>query len=242
MYGSTTLYRCLVLLILVSVLTACGITQGLRNSQVYRVRSGDTLYAIAWRYQLDYQSLARWNDISSPYIIHPGQELILVDPVYLPVDRQPQTSATTPVARQVPVQPRKRDNKPKRKPDPPPGDFRWPTAGKVVREFKGSKSTSQGIDIAGKIDQPIYAAAGGRVVYSGDGLASYGNLIIIKHNEDYLSAYAHNSKLHVKEGESVAAGQLIAGMGLVNQNEARLHFEVRKQGRPVDPLKYLPER
>jgi lipoprotein NlpD len=234
----------MVLLIVVSVLTACGITQGLRNSQVYRVRSGDTLYAIAWRYQLDYQSLARWNAIGAPYMIHPGQELILVDPAYLPDDHQPATRVTTVAKAPAAAKPAnvKMDIKPQSRAGPPPADFRWPTDGKVVREFKGSKSDSQGIDIAGHENQPIYAAADGRVVYSGSGLTGYGKLVIIKHSDDYLSAYAHNNKLHVKEGEQVKAGHLIASMGIVDQEKPQLHFEVRKQGRPVDPLKYLPER
>jgi lipoprotein NlpD len=233
--------RWIVLLINLLVLSACGITQGLRSSQVYRVRSGDTLYAIAWRYQLDYQTLAGWNDIRSPYLIHPGQELILVDPAGLPQERRPVRSrsvaAATKTVRHKPV--RVKTASPA---GPPPKDFRWPTDGKVVRKFEGSKSKSQGIDIAGREGQPVHAVADGKVVYSGSGLAGYGRLVIVKHNEDYLSAYAHNSKLHVREGDQVKAGQLIASMGIAEQNQARLHFEVRRQGRPVDPLKYLPAR
>ncbi|MBN1379886.1 MAG: peptidoglycan DD-metalloendopeptidase family protein [Gammaproteobacteria bacterium] len=234
------LIRWFILLISLSVLTACGITQGLRSSQVYRVRSGDTLYAIAWRYQVDYKTLAQWNGIRSPYIIHPDQELILVDPEFLPENRRPKNNSSTAATASVATKPR--TVKSNRKAGPPPGEFRWPTEGKVVRHFKGSKSSSQGIDIAGQHGQPIYASADGRVVYSGSGLAGYGKLVIVKHSEDYLSAYAHNSRLNVKEGEQVKAGQVIANMGAAEQDEPRLHFEVRKQGQPVDPLKYLPER
>lgn len=94
----------------------------------------------------------------------------------------------------------------------------------------------------GKLGQPVIAAAGGKVVYSGNGLNGYGNLVIVKHNDTYLSAYAHNRKLLVKEGDMVESGQQIAEIGMINQSTALLHFEIRKQGKPVDPLKYLPKR
>lgn len=219
------------------ILVACGISEGFRKSHLYRVRSGDTLYAISWRYQLDYKTLARWNNISPPYLIHPGQELILSDPDELPPERRPASGGLS----KSPDEPVK-SSKASRKADPPPKDFIWPTKGKVVQKFAGRKSGSQGIDIAGEYGQEVRAAAAGRVVYSGNGLSGYGKLVIVKHNEDFLSAYAHNSKLYVKEGEQVKTGQLIAAMGDAGDNQARLHFEVRKQGRPVDPLKYLPGR
>ena len=233
--------RWIILLVILSALSACGITQGLRSSQVYRVRDGDTLYAIAWRYQLDYQTLAGWNNIRSPYVIHPGQELILVDPADLPSAQRPAGSADVAVAKTTHRTKTTKTNT-NSPPGPPPRIFLWPTEGKVVRKFQGSKSKSQGIDIAGREGQPVHAAADGKVVYSGSGLTGYGRLVIVKHNDDYLSAYAHNSTLHVHEGDQVKAGQLIASMGIAEQNQARLHFEVRKQGKPVDPLKYLPAR
>ena len=116
-------------------------------------------------------------------------------------------------------------------------DWMWPTKGKVLEGFTES---TKGIDIAGKPGQPVTASAAGKVVYSGAGLRGYGKLIIIKHNNTYLSAYAHNNKLLVKEGQTVARGQQIAEMGNSDTNLIKLHFEIRKNGKPVDPLKYLP--
>jgi len=113
----------------------------------------------------------------------------------------------------------------------------WPTEGRVSSHF--SQST-KGMDISGKTGQPVLASAAGKVVYSGTGLRGYGKLIIIKHNNAYLSAYAHNNKLLVKEGQIVSRGQVIAEMGKTDSNLVRLHFEIRKNGKPVDPLKYLP--
>jgi len=113
----------------------------------------------------------------------------------------------------------------------------WPTEGRVSSHF--SKST-KGMDISGKTGQPVLASAAGKVVYSGTGLRGYGKLIIIKHNNAYLSAYAHNNKLLVKEGQTVSRGQIIAEMGKTDSKLVRLHFEIRKNGKPVDPLKYLP--
>ncbi|MEO7321002.1 MAG: peptidoglycan DD-metalloendopeptidase family protein [Nitrosospira sp.] len=116
-------------------------------------------------------------------------------------------------------------------------DWMWPTKGKVLERFTES---TKGIDISGKPGQPVTASAAGKVVYSGAGLRGCGKLIIIKHNNTYLSAYAHNNKLLVKEGQTVARGQQIAEMGNSDTNLIKLHFEVRKNGKPVDPLKYLP--
>lgn len=119
-------------------------------------------------------------------------------------------------------------------------DWVWPSAGKVVTSF--GESASKGIDIGGRVGQPVVAAAPGKVVYSGSNLRGYGNLVIIKHNKTYLSAYAHNSQITVKEGQQVAGGQKIAEMGKSDADSVRLHFEIRKLGKPVDPLKYLPDK
>lgn len=118
-------------------------------------------------------------------------------------------------------------------------DWSWPTKGRVVAGFSDNQN-AKGIDISGKIGQPVHAVASGKVVYSGSGLRGYGKLIIIKHNKTYLSAYAHNSQILVKEGQSVAKGYKIAEMGNSDADEAKLHFEIRRLGKPVDPLKYLP--
>ena len=119
-------------------------------------------------------------------------------------------------------------------------DWVWPATGKVLAGF--SDASNKGVDIAGKVGDPVFASAGGRVVYSGQGLRGYGKLIIIKHNNTYLSAYAHNSNLLVKEGQSVVRGQKIAEIGKTDSTQAKLHFEIRRLGKPIDPAKLLPER
>ena len=131
---------------------------------------------------------------------------------------------------------------------PPPGsvedpdrvDWIWPASGRILAGF--SEASNKGVDILGKIGDPVYASASGRVVYSGTGLRGFGKLVIIKHNQTYLSAYAHNSNIFVKEGQNVARGQKIAEIGNTDSPQAKLHFEIRRLGKPVDPLKFLPER
>ncbi|TPW17924.1 MAG: lipoprotein NlpD [Halothiobacillaceae bacterium] len=120
--------------------------------------------------------------------------------------------------------------------------WRWPTDGKISVNYNASDERKKGIDIAGSVGQPIHAAGSGRVVYSGNGLKGYGNLVIIKHDEAFLSAYANNSKVYVKEGDEVVLGQKIAAMGMSDRNEAALHFEIRRDGKSVDPVVYLPRR
>jgi lipoprotein NlpD len=131
---------------------------------------------------------------------------------------------------------------PKPEPDAPGDrvDWAWPAAGKVVGTFNGA--VSKGVDIGGRVGDPVYASAAGRVVYSGEGIPAYGKLVIIRHNSTYLSAYAHNSQILVKEGQNVARGQKIAELGSTGAKEAKLHFEIRRLGKPVDPLAYLPSR
>lgn len=120
-------------------------------------------------------------------------------------------------------------------------DWSWPSGGKVVGKFSES-STRKGLDVAGNMGDPVLAAAGGKVVYAGTGLRGYGKLVIIKHDSNYLSAYAHNDQLMVKEGESVSKGQQIATLGDTDSDRPKLHFEIRRQGKPVDPSNYLPAR
>jgi lipoprotein NlpD len=119
-------------------------------------------------------------------------------------------------------------------------DWGWPASGKIIAGF--SESANKGVDIAGKMGDPVFASAGGKVVYSGIGLRGYGKLIIIKHSNSYLSAYAHNRELLVKEGQTVAKGQRIAEIGNTDADQAKLHFEIRRLGKPVDPIKFLPDR
>jgi lipoprotein NlpD len=120
--------------------------------------------------------------------------------------------------------------------------WRWPTEGRVVSTYSNSSPGRKGIDIAGKSGQPVYAAASGKVVYSGNSLPRYGNLLIIKHNDVYLSAYAHSDRLLVSEGEVVKSGQKIALMGRTGTQRDQLHFEIRRNGKPVDPMRFLPKR
>lgn len=197
------------------------------------VRKGDTLYSIAWDAGLDYRALARWNNISPPYVIRPGQRL-----------RLRPGSGGRPAAG-APSRPAA-SSAPATQPDsgfsggPPESGWIWPTAGPVIRGFSPG-AANPGIDIAGEPGQTVKSAADGRVVYSGDGLRGYGQLIIVKHNEMYLSAYAHNRKLLVSEGERVRRGQPIAEMGSTGTDRVKLHFEIRKQGTAVNPLQYLPK-
>jgi len=120
--------------------------------------------------------------------------------------------------------------------------WKWPTGGPVIETFSTSGQVNKGIDLAGRKGEPVYAAADGKVVFSGPGLVGYGNLIIIKHNSSYLSAYGHNSRLLVKEGQFAKAGQKIAEIGSTGTNRDKLHFEIRRNGKPVNPLQYLPKR
>jgi len=209
----------------------------------YVVARGDTLYSIAWRSDLDFRDVARWNDIDPPYTIYPGERLRLAPPRSSSGGgHAPRTTAhasPTP-ARQATSAPSGEDQD--REVSDAALHWRWPTSGRVMRRFSRQRMGKHGIDLGGEIGQPVRAAAGGRVVYSGDGLRGYGNLIIVKHNSRYLTAYGYNEKLLVEEGAKVAPGQMIARMGRGPDSKPALHFEVRRDGKPVDPLKILPER
>lgn len=223
----------------------------------YRVNSGDTLYAIAFTQGVDYRQLARWNGLQAPYTIYPGQDLRLTAPPATPSEKprvvtqqaSPKRPAATPPPVSSPVAgTRPAATKPAQPrpsaavPQADPGDWQWPAEGRVLRGFVPNEPSRKGLDIAGREGEPVKAAAPGTVVYSGNGLLGYGELIIIKHSERLLSAYGHNRKRLVAEGESIRAGQAIAELGRNDRNEAMLHFEIRAQGRPVNPLEYLPPR
>lgn len=201
----------------------------------YRVQRGDTLYSISFSYGLDYRDVARWNDISPPYRIYPGQRLRLRAGASRPAPPA-RTASAPPSSSQRAERPRP--------PDPAPRQsklrWQWPTEGKVIRGFSANDSGKKGIAIAGRLGQPVRAAADGEVVYSGEGLLRYGKLIIIKHNQTYFSAYAHNRVLLVAEGQRVKVGQTIAELGSSGTTRPMLHFEVRRNGHPVNPLTYLP--
>lgn len=228
-----------------------------KNYAAYHmVRPGDTLYSIAWRYGYDYREVAAWNRIRPPYSIYPGQRLLVVPtsrgavveersivsspavPAAPPAATPAARPSTAPATRSAPPS---AVEKPAPRPHQGPIRWQWPTAGSVKRGFNNSTS-KKGISIAGRVGQPVYAASGGDVVYSGSGLVGYGNLVIIKHDDVFLSAYGHNRRLLIKEGEKVKPGQMIAEMGETAKDGALLHFEIRQEGKPVDPLRYLPKQ
>jgi lipoprotein NlpD len=227
----------------------------------YTVRAGDTLTRIGLDTGHSPRDLARWNSLENPNLIEVGQVLRVVPPVVQPgiaATAQQQGAVASPVATASPdarVKPRPlgarnadSQAKPPVQPEPQPAaavageelSFSWPGSGSVVERF--DEVRNKGIDIAGKAGDAVLAAADGRVVYAGSGLRGYGNLVILKHNNTYLTAYAHNQTLLVKEDQNVRQGQKIAEMGSSDADRVKLHFEVRRQGKPVDPLKFLPSR
>jgi lipoprotein NlpD len=270
-------------------MTACSHRISNWDPDDYTVRSGDTLYSIAWRYEIDPTEMARWNNLSPPYVIRPGDRL------HTKASDANKASAVSPPSRQkstsivkvdkgdtlysiakendmpawklasinglkkpyviypdqelrlkaVPASTVSTRTKSKTKKWSVAGsnravDWQWPVKGKLVGKFNKRKNDAKGINIAGREGATIKAAAPGKVVYSGNGLISYGNLVIIKHSRSYLSAYAHNRKLVVKEGQMVKVGQKIAELGKTGADKPQLHFEIRKNGKPVNPLLYLP--
>ena len=231
----------------------------------YTVRPGDTLIRIALDAGQNWRDIARWNDLENPNRIEVGQVLRVTSPASAtevarstapnaqaaqraPVAAPPASaastaSASTPVASSTTVT----NNPPTNTNEPPTSGedelpWAWPTPapGGVLAPFDEQKN--KGLDIGGKAGEPVLAAADGRVVYAGAGLRGYGNLIILKHNNTYLSAYAHNQTLLVKEDQTVRKGQKIAEMGSSDADRVKLHFEIRRQGKPVDPARYLPMR
>ncbi len=230
------------------------------NPDVYTVEPGDTLYSIAWRYRLDPEDLARWNAIDEPDELHVGQRIRLRPPeegtAAATEPAAPDDAAPTAVADTDTDTGRAPNGEPRRggttatrtetsgEPEASgePGEWAWPTQGRVVGTFSDGRVAGHGIDIAGEMGQPVKATRAGKVVYSGDGLQAYGRLVIIRHADDYISAYAHNEEVLVREGDRVTGGQQIARMGKTRDDAAMLHFEIRRSGEPVDPLEYLPPR
>lgn len=228
----------------------------------YVVRPGDTLYSISRAHNVGWQDLANWNGITDPSQLRVGQTLrieggsggpvaaaetptgvVQVQPIggtgvqQRPIEGAPATPGTAPAS-------------PGTAPAAPPSaprqsndsgiDWLWPASGNVIAQF--NQSLNKGIDIEGQLGDPVVASADGQVVYSGSGLRGYGNLIIIRHNASFLSAYAHNSKLLAKEGQTVRRGERIAEMGQSDAPSPRLHFEIRRGGTPEDPMRFLPPR
>lgn len=208
------------------------------------VQAGDTVFGIAFRAGLNYRDVAAWNGIEEPYTIQVGQKLRLTPPSAMTAAKAPKTvpalpnqktvlSKTVPVGEPVPVKPA----------TPVLSNivWQWPAKGEIIGRYIAGDKTNQGINIAGSNGHDIVAAADGTVVYSGAGLIGYGELLIIKHSNEWISAYAHNSKRLVAEGVRVKAGQHIAEMGQTGSVRTMLHFEIRRNGKPVDPLLYLPK-
>lgn len=225
----------------------------------YTIKPGDTLIKVGLEHGQSWKDIARWSNLDNPNVIEVGQVVRVVPPGrdapvassgsgrgVAPVvvgggsTATSSSTATTPAATATPV-----PSTPATTPAPVAKgaddvNFIWPASGSLIAGF--DEARNKGYDISGKAGDPVLAAADGRVVYAGAGLRGYGNLIILKHNNTYLTAYAHNQSLLVKEDQSVKKGQKIAEMGSTDADRVKLHFEVRRQGKPVDPSRYLPSR
>ncbi|MDR2298461.1 MAG: peptidoglycan DD-metalloendopeptidase family protein [Comamonas sp.] len=225
----------------------------------YTIKPGDTLIKVGLEHGQSWKDIARWSNLENPNVIEVGQVVRVVPPGrdapvassgsgrgVAPVvvgggsTATPSSTTTAPAATATPV-----PSTPATSPAPVAKgaddvNFIWPASGSLIAGF--DEARNKGYDISGKAGDPVVAAADGRVVYAGAGLRGYGNLIILKHNNTYLTAYAHNQSLLVKEDQSVKKGQKIAEMGSTDADRVKLHFEVRRQGKPVDPSRYLPSR
>ena len=223
-----------------------------RRIPVHTVVRGDTLFSIAWSHGMDLQELAKANNLRPPYTIYPGQKLYLGRAAAVAAARRGADSrragGTFADRRGTAARGGQNAGAGNRSEGDdgiaaaPLGPWCWPARGAVVQGFGAASGGSKGIDIQGQLGEPVYAANSGKVVYAGSGLPGYGNLLIIRHNEQYLSAYAHNSRLLAREGETVKAGDRIAEIGDSGTDSIRLHFEIRRNGTPVDPLGLLPRR
>ncbi len=211
----------------------------------YTVQKGDTLTRIGLDSGQAWRDLARWNNLSNPDMIEVGQVLRVAPPGAAVessgVVVRPVTSSAAAPANGAASSAKPQASAPS---TPAPAaamedfSFAWPANGQVIAGF--DEARNKGLDIAGKAGDPVLAAADGQVVYAGAGLRGYGNLVIVKHNNTYLTAYAHNQKLLVKEDQKVRRGEKIAEMGSTDADRVKLHFEVRRQGKPVDPARFLP--
>lgn len=226
----------------------------------YEVQKGDSLYSIAWRYKRDYKELAQINGIQPPYVIRVGQKIklatnqdeipsksgytgITITEEQQKPAQKSNTSSSRPSHRK-PLASWSKKSAPATKSSSSSINWQWPAKGELIQTFSASSTSvgKKGIQISGNTGDAILAAADGAVVYSGNSLVGYGNLVIVKHNETYLTAYAHNRRVLVKEGDKVNKGQKIAEMGSSGTDRNKLHFEIRKEGQPVNPLLYLPKQ
>ena len=256
---------CCLLLLAACSATSTSVPVSRRDARaaVHVVQAGETLTKIAWQHRIDTQELANWNGITDVNSLRVGQRLRLVPPRgYVaaappptpsaraaPPPRQPTPTRATapssapssrsaaPPARPSTAPPRR--SSPTPAPATPPPRWSWPTDGRIVTGFGSDDGIASGIGIGGREGQPVRAAAAGRIVYAGGGLMGYGQLIIIKHDETFLSAYGYNADLLVTQGQDVASGATIARMGQGPGRQPRLHFEIRRNGVPVDPLLFV---
>ena len=225
-----------VLLSIVLLLASCQSNHTSAPSRYHTVQKGETLYSIAWKYGKDYRSLARANRIVAPYTIFVDQRIAI----------RGRKSANTPDGGDV--------SKSQSKPPSPqsntaalidasdPPEWDWPLKGEVLGDFSLQGKINKGIDIAGKPGSGVKAAADGVVVYAGSNLRGYGKLVIVKHDHQFLSAYGNNYSIRVDEGTKVKAGDVLGKVGSSDSNIEMLHFEIRKDGIPVNPVDYLPAK
>ncbi|MBQ4831956.1 peptidoglycan DD-metalloendopeptidase family protein [Pseudoalteromonas sp. MMG010] len=225
----------------------------------YTVRKHDTLYSISFSSGVDFRELAKINSISAPYVIYPGQVISLIPSSNKIIAKQnvKKTPKKTNIIKQKNNKKLNKElDKPKQREYVKPKvsnkvshskhlsnnkiKWIWPAKGKIAKHFSNKENGYKGLQITNKKGAPVLAAAKGTVVYAGNALRGYGNLIILKHNDDYLSAYAHNSKLLVKEKQEINAGQKIAEIGNSESPVTALRFEIRYRGKAVNPAKYLP--
>jgi lipoprotein NlpD len=216
-------------------------TDSSSKSGYYTVKPGDTLIRIGMDSGQSWRDIMRWNKLDNANLIEPGQVLRVTPPAPEAPAVRTAASPASPAA-STPMPAASASTPSAAAPAAPPAtedaiSFQWPVRGNLIAGFDESKN--KGLDIAGKAGDPVSAAADGRVVYAGAGLRGYGNLIILKHNNTYLTAYAHNQTLLVKEDQIIKRGQKIAEMGSSDADQVKLHFEIRRQGKPVDPAKYL---
>ena len=200
----------------------------------YTVKPGDTVMQISRNTNQNWRDIVKWNNLDNPNQVETGQVLRVVPPEGTVVAPVKPPIVVTPIAPITPLPPVASTT--------PDEDitWMWPSSGSLISGYDDVKS--KGLKIGGKLGDPVYASADGRVVYAGSAVRGYGNLVILKHNETYLTAYAHNQTLLVKEDQTVRKGQRIADMGSSDSERVMLHFEVRRNGKPVDPAKYLPGR
>ena len=240
----------LTVLVAISVLAGCASSTNYRDWErgqpVYYVKGGDTLYSIAVANDLDWQRLARWNGIGNPRHLRIGQRLRLSPPggnttATAPSASRPAASGGTSSRK---AEPSGAATVARAAPAASPIDWRWPLEGKVLHRFPEGAPAQKGLILGARIDTAVQAAAAGKVVYSGDGLPGYGNLVIVKHNASWLSAYAYNESLAVDEGQRVRRGETIARVGPIDRRDpgkgGHLLFQILRQGKPVDPERYLP--